>query len=226
VKGRRTRDAVATRAAILAAAKRRFSRDSYERVGLRQIAADVGVDAALVTRYFGSKEGLFKETLSSALEPTWLLSVDKAAFGDRVFAGFDESRPAQDLQTQGEELDYFMLLFHASSVEPTRSVLAQLIEERLMLPLARWLGGEDALLRAKLIATLLTGVSVQLLTAGASPLGAADWRRFRGAMARAVQALVDGPGPVELTLSPRDGDPTGSDNPLPAFERSPTRAAT
>jgi AcrR family transcriptional regulator len=193
----RQRDPVATRARILKAAHQRFSRDSYERVGLRQIAQDAGVDAALVTRYFGSKEGLFQEVLSTALYPAWLLELDPATWGERLYASFD-----QGVDPAGGELEYFMLLFHASTMPDARPALQQLIEERLMLPLAAWLGGEDALLRAKLITTLLTGVSVQLVTAGRSPLGEADWARFRQAMATAIQALVDGRTPVALEVPP------------------------
>jgi AcrR family transcriptional regulator len=55
----RPRDAAQTRADILAAARRRFAAEGFERTTLRAIAADVGVDAALVIRYFGSKQDLF-----------------------------------------------------------------------------------------------------------------------------------------------------------------------
>lgn len=55
----RPRNAAQTRADILSAARRRFATDGYEPTTLRAIAADVGVDAALVTRYFGSKQDLF-----------------------------------------------------------------------------------------------------------------------------------------------------------------------
>jgi len=55
------RDAAGTRARILEAAKLRFCQRSYEQVGVREIAADANVDAALVNRYFGTKEELFAE---------------------------------------------------------------------------------------------------------------------------------------------------------------------
>src|SRR3954467_14119450 len=48
-----------TRAAILAAARTRFAAEGYRSASLRAVARDVGVDAALVVRYFGSKPGLF-----------------------------------------------------------------------------------------------------------------------------------------------------------------------
>jgi AcrR family transcriptional regulator len=55
----RPRHAAQTRADILAAARQHFAADGYERTTLRAVAADVGVDAALVSRYFGSKQDLF-----------------------------------------------------------------------------------------------------------------------------------------------------------------------
>jgi AcrR family transcriptional regulator len=58
---KRPRNAIQTRADILAAARRRFGAEGYERTTLRAIAADVGVDAALVIHYFGSKQDLFAE---------------------------------------------------------------------------------------------------------------------------------------------------------------------
>src|SRR3954452_24351808 len=48
-----------TKAAILAAARTRFAAEGYSSASVRAIASDVGVDAALVVRYFGSKPGLF-----------------------------------------------------------------------------------------------------------------------------------------------------------------------
>ncbi|MET9343951.1 MULTISPECIES: TetR/AcrR family transcriptional regulator [unclassified Nonomuraea] len=48
-----------TKAAILAAARERFAADGYEKATIRAIAADVGIDPAMVMRYFGAKEKLF-----------------------------------------------------------------------------------------------------------------------------------------------------------------------
>ena len=67
----RTKNAAATRAALLQAARRRFIEDSYSDVALRDVARDAGVDVAMVARYFGSKEELFREVLRGS-EPHWL----------------------------------------------------------------------------------------------------------------------------------------------------------
>lgn len=55
----RVRDAETTAAAILSAARERFAADGYDRATIRAIAADAGIDPALVMRYFGNKAQLF-----------------------------------------------------------------------------------------------------------------------------------------------------------------------
>src|ERR1051326_9243886 len=77
----RSRNASETRADLLAAARFRFARDGYEATNLRDIATDVGVNVSLVSRYFGSKEGLFQAALA-----------------------FDRNRVAQTLQGPAEQL--------------------------------------------------------------------------------------------------------------------------
>jgi AcrR family transcriptional regulator len=51
--------AAATKTAILDSARERFAEDGYERATIRAIAAEAGIDPALVMRYFGTKERLF-----------------------------------------------------------------------------------------------------------------------------------------------------------------------
>jgi AcrR family transcriptional regulator len=90
----RPRNASQTRADILAAARSRFAADGYERTTLRAVAADVGVDAALVIRYFGSKQELFAEAAEFAIELPDLSNVDPDEIADlllpRFFAVWEE----------------------------------------------------------------------------------------------------------------------------------------
>ncbi|MFC9689954.1 TetR/AcrR family transcriptional regulator [Kribbella sp. NPDC056951] len=64
----RKRDREATRARLLECARLRFARDGYDGTSVRDVAGDVGVDAALVFRYFGSKSGLFGEAMATSQE--------------------------------------------------------------------------------------------------------------------------------------------------------------
>ncbi|WP_406815906.1 TetR family transcriptional regulator [Mycobacterium sp. M23085] len=55
----KARDGKATRATILSAARSLFSTHGFERTTIRAIAAQAGVDPALVMHYFGNKADLF-----------------------------------------------------------------------------------------------------------------------------------------------------------------------
>ena len=85
IESARARDggnAAATRQAILEAATRRFATQGYQRAGVREIAADAGVTAALVNRYFGSKEGLFAEVIGRALDIRHLIQGQRGDLAD------------------------------------------------------------------------------------------------------------------------------------------------
>ena len=52
-----------TKAALLGHARQQFWSKGFSNVALREIAGAAGVDVALISRYFGSKRGLFDATL-------------------------------------------------------------------------------------------------------------------------------------------------------------------
>src|SRR6201996_7261843 len=80
----RRRDAEATRAAILEAAKGQFARLGYDRAALRDIAAEAGADVSLIKRYFGGKEALFTEALKASFRSDRLRGWDRATFAREV----------------------------------------------------------------------------------------------------------------------------------------------
>ncbi|BBY30159.1 TetR/AcrR family transcriptional regulator [Mycolicibacterium sediminis] len=84
----RARNAADTRAQILAAARSRFGSDGYDRATLRAIAADVGVDAALVIRYFGSKQDLFAAAAEFTLDLPDLTGVHPDEVADVLLPKF------------------------------------------------------------------------------------------------------------------------------------------
>lgn len=81
--GRRAGDS-GTRDAILDAALTLFSERGFEGASLRAIAAEAGVDPALIRHFFGDKDTLFVETVS-----------DRAMIPSRIAAAFPGD--AQDL---------------------------------------------------------------------------------------------------------------------------------
>ena len=61
-----------TRAAILDAARRRFASAGYDATSLRAIAADAGVDPAVLLHFFGSKQALFRAVVGWPFDPARL----------------------------------------------------------------------------------------------------------------------------------------------------------
>ncbi|MTD12353.1 TetR family transcriptional regulator [Nakamurella sp. YIM 132087] len=53
---------------MVRAARRRFATDGYRATTVRRIAADAGVNVALINRYFGSKDGLFEACMRRSYE--------------------------------------------------------------------------------------------------------------------------------------------------------------
>ena len=189
VPARPSRNAGDTRARILAAARVRFSMDAYENVGTRDIAADAGVDAALVNRYFGGKEKLFDEAIVDAFAiKEHFDGLDMSLFGEiittLVMDGSEERRE--------EKFDALGILLRASGSPATQERVSARFHAEFVLPLARLLRGRDAELRAALIASYLIGLATMKHALASPLLGASARRKAVATVGAAIQACVDG----------------------------------
>lgn len=154
---KRRRDAAATRSAILTAATRRFACQGYEHVGVREIAADAGVTAALVNRYFGSKEGLFVRVVEDAFDLSFLIAGDRGTLAERLARVMVYGR--EDTPPNCPRIP--LLLLMRSATEPcTASVIRSSLDRNNLRLLADVIGGPDAALRAAMVIAQLTGFAV------------------------------------------------------------------
>ncbi|GAC68690.1 TetR/AcrR family transcriptional regulator [Gordonia soli] len=62
-----------TRSTILDAARELFARNGVDKTSVRAIAADAGVDPALVHHYFGTKNALFLAAVQIPIDPATIL---------------------------------------------------------------------------------------------------------------------------------------------------------
>lgn len=67
---RRSRNADATRAAFVAAGEKVFAERGFDGATLDMLAADAGANKALVSYYFGSKEGLYDVVIATLVGET------------------------------------------------------------------------------------------------------------------------------------------------------------
>jgi AcrR family transcriptional regulator len=112
---KRTRNAVATREAILQSAAAAFSRHGYDGIGVRDIAQTAGVTAVLVNRYFGSKEELFAATVELAFANVSFLQGEFMEFAERLTAAIMTKKTG----TPARPYDGFLLLLR-SAPNPVR----------------------------------------------------------------------------------------------------------
>lgn len=146
-----------TRERIREAARELFLADGYRDVTMRAIAAAAGVDVALVSYYFGSKNGVFSAAMSLAASPIEL--IDAAIEGDpdtraermlrAMLNAWDDPRIGVPLRTSA-----------ATAIgETTTSVLvAELIEREIVARIAERLPGPEPYERAAIFVTQMSGV--------------------------------------------------------------------
>ncbi|WMS43176.1 TetR family transcriptional regulator [Acuticoccus sp. MNP-M23] len=181
---KRPRNAEATRAAIEQSARHHFEASGYDAVGLREIARDAGVDAALISRYYGSKKGLFEAAILPHFNIDALLQGDMTDFGARVARmmldpghkqGFDPNRA---------------LLNSVGSPE-VGSQINEALTGKVVDVLASRIGGAQTRLRAALVIAILTGVDTIYRIARLDALANADQAALGELLSASIQGLVD-----------------------------------
>jgi AcrR family transcriptional regulator len=186
--GRRERCAASTRGIMLASARRRFLEESYENVGLRDIARDAGVDVALVGRYFGSKEQLFHEVLRGTC-PEWL---DPAIRAEGLPAFLASMVLRTEEADDREDLDRLLIILRSASSPQASELVRAAFREDVIEPVARLLPGPDAELRVSLAFSILTGTTVVRTFMGIEPLARGDTDALEGKLTRLLeQALFE-----------------------------------
>ncbi len=179
----RQRDAERTRTAILNAAQTLFSTRGFANTGVREVAELAEVNSALVGRYFGSKEGLFRATLERVIDITPLLREDRRhRFGvDMMAALFDTQDASGPLA--------MMILSAADPAAHATSV--EFLQTKVIAPLARWLGPPDGEGRAARLNILWTGFLTSWKLLPIQPLTRARLASTRRWLEAETQAIVD-----------------------------------
>ncbi|RFU83890.1 TetR/AcrR family transcriptional regulator [Streptomyces triticagri] len=151
---RRKRDADATRAALLAAARDLFGRHGYEKVTLRDIGERAGVDASLIARYFGNKAAVHR---SAVAEDGREVNAPAEAGDLGAYTAYALHRTDR----RGAPGPLVQALLSQSSAPEVRAAAAGELHTRLVTPLAERLaaeGHEDPAGRAEVLISCLVGV--------------------------------------------------------------------
>ncbi|GAA0610332.1 TetR family transcriptional regulator [Kribbella sandramycini] len=187
--GARKRDREATRARLLECARLRFARDGYDGTSVRDVAGDVGVDPALVFRYFGSKSGLFTEAMTTSHEAVPLPDgpledLPAKLMHQLVFQDWSEYAGEHPL----------IAMLRSASHEDTRDRLRQQVCDGYLGALAELAQGNDKALRAELFGAFLLGVGILRTAVGTPHLTVATESDLTPHLTAIAQALF-GPTP-------------------------------
>lgn len=185
-----------TRAAILAAARGRFAADGYDKATIRAIAADAGIDASMVIRYYGSKAELFDA--SAAIDLALREAVTADAGPEHVAEDYARAFMArwQSGTNEVEQLLIRTALTHKDAVGQVQRIF----DEQIKPPILAALGDDpDAELRAALVMTQTLGLAICRYLLGLKPIAAAD----PADLERAVRDAVH----MHLTRAMRENTP-------------------
>ena len=174
------------REAILAAARGRFASQGFDGATMRAIAADAGVDPALVSYYFGSKSGLFVESLRLPVDPRSaidaLLSEGTEDLGARLVTRF---LAVWDNPASGEPL---ISVLRSASSQP--QLMRDFVESQIVPRIAEAVEGPDPELRATAIATQLLGLALARYVLRLEPLASASRDEIVDLIAPTVQRYL------------------------------------
>jgi AcrR family transcriptional regulator len=216
--GRRTGDS-GTREAILGAARKRFGDHGYTGATIRAIAADAGVDPALVHHFFGTKEGLFAAAMRLPLVPGEVIDAALAPGARPPGRSLGEhlARAVLSAWEVSEIRDTFLgLLRSAMTSEQAATMLREFVADSILGRLAevagpRGAGGAGdpggaegaergtgakgaagADYRAALVASQVLGLALTRYVIGLEPLAAASQDDLAAAIGPTLERYLTG----------------------------------
>jgi AcrR family transcriptional regulator len=179
------RDAEATKAAILRAARHLLARHAHGDITLKAVAERAGVSAPLVVKYFGNKDALFARVMSFAKDADALLDAPLEELGRHMVRHVLVSQRERGADPV---LRIAFAPLHGEHGDVLRANFRAQVTERL----AARLTGPDAGLRAELAVATLLGLGVMFGVARGPELRAAT-----------VEEIADRYGPtVQAHLTP------------------------
>lgn len=181
-----------TRQAILDAARARFATDGFSATTIRRVAADAGVNAALVMQFFRSKNELFAAVMSV---PSDALAHFSAAFegtdehlGERVVRAFLDV-----WEGEAKSSEPLMAMLRGAIVnDQANEQLREFLQERLLIGAvaSRVVVDDDVTLRVEIVSSMLIGIVVGRGVVGVPTLTAADRDTLIGLVGPAVQSVL------------------------------------
>jgi AcrR family transcriptional regulator len=185
-----------TRDAILHAARERFARHGYDRTRIRDVAADAGVDAALVHYFFKTKDGLFVAAMELPFRPADViapvLAPGVAGVGERIV------RQVLTVWDAPANRAALLALVQGASAHPGAAQALREFLRREMIGRLAAVAVADGELRANLAASQIIGLIAARYIAQVEPLASLPVEEVVPLVGPTLQRYLDG----DLRASP------------------------
>ena len=181
----------ATRERIAEAARHLFAERGFDRTSVRAVAAEAGVDPALVHHYFGTKQRLFLEAVDFPIDA--VSSLETLSAGDVDDAGARLVRFALRLWDDPAVLPRLLGVLRSAVTDPDAArMLGTLFTRQGPVQLVWALGADRPDLRAQLVGTQLVGLAVARHVLRVEPLASADHETIVAAVGPTMQRYLVG----------------------------------
>jgi AcrR family transcriptional regulator len=184
---RSTPKSIRTREKIEAAARSLFSIKGFDRTTVREIAAEAGIDPAMIIRYFGSKDALFAHVALPDLRMPDLAEADSRSIGESLVRHFLEQ-----WEGEGSGGGLPVLLRSAASNPGAAERLRDLFRAQVFPAIARVGPPETAATRAGLVSSQLLGLAMTRYVLGLPPVVAMPRDMIVRVIGETVQRYASG----------------------------------
>jgi AcrR family transcriptional regulator len=180
-----------SREAILAAARQALAQHGYDGTTVRGIAAEAGVDPALVHHFFGTKQGLFAAAMELPVDPSAvlpaLLAPGVEGLGERLVRFF-----LSLWEAPADRSPFLALIRGAVTHEESAALLREFVTRAVLGRVAAAVNESQPELRATLAGSQMVGLAMARYVIRLEPLASADIETVVAAVAPTVQRYLAG----------------------------------
>lgn len=180
-----SRNAQATRSAILRSAQDEFAAVGYERATIRGIATKAAIDPAMVMRYYGSKEELFARAVEMDLQLPDLRTVRRTQLGRTIVQLLLDRWGASDALA--------VMMRAAMTNEVAAGRLESVFTDQVEVMIAAVVPADEVVDRAALVATQLVGLAVLRFVVRLEPVAQMDQAAIVARIGPTIQRYLTAP---------------------------------
>jgi AcrR family transcriptional regulator len=181
-----------TREAILESACRLFRERGYDATTIRAIAADAGVDPALVMHFFGSKARMFVSAVEWPIDPECEVPRVLARGPDHV--GEELARLFVTKWDDERERSPVLVMLRSAMSEPSAgALLREFMVSEFFVPIVTAIGRDHGERRGAFVASQVLGVGFVRHVLGVEPLASDDPEHVIATIAPTLQRYLTEP---------------------------------